>query len=290
MRSMTGWGRGAARQDGRELTVELKSVNHRYLDLSFRLPRALNFAEAFLRERLSAEMSRGHVDVSVNYRNSRQDARGVEADIPLALAYAGAAREIAGAAGLEEDLNVGTLIALPDVIRVSEAPEDEAALLKLLSEATGEALSGLQASREREGLAIRRDLLGYLDSLRGMLERMKALAPTQSENYQSKLRERLARLGAEGVDPQRLAQEVALFADRVAIDEELARLGAHLDQMGVLLDAREPSGRRMDFLVQEMNREANTIGSKTSELAVTRLVLDAKNAIEKMREQIQNAE
>lgn len=290
MRSMTGYGRGIARQDGREVTLELKSVNHRFLDLSFRLPRALNFVEPALRERLGRGLTRGHVDVSLSYQNNRQDAKSVEADLALALGYHRAARSIAEASDLANNLSVADLLALPDVARVSEAQEDEDALLSLIGSAAQEALEGLIASREREGEAIRGDLAFHLDSLKGLLTQMKALAPQQPENYRAKLLERLARLQADGIDPQRLAQEVALFADRVAIDEELARLSAHLEQMDALLREKEPSGRRMDFLVQEMNREVNTIGSKTSELAITRLVLDAKNAIEKMREQIQNAE
>ena len=185
---------------------------------------------------------------------------------------------------------VGDLLLLPDVVRVAEAAEDEETLKGLMIQAAGQAVSQLIDAREREGAALACDLRGHLDSLGGMLRLMKALAPEQPENYRRKLSERIARLMPEGIEPQRLAQEVALFADRVAVDEELARLDAHIGQMGELLEAREPMGRKMDFLVQEMNREVNTIGSKTSELQMTRLVLDAKNALEKMREQIQNAE
>lgn len=290
MRSMTGYGRGSARLDGRELSAELKSVNHRYLDLSFRLPRVLAFSEPMLRSLLSDSLNRGHVDVVLSYQNHRQDAKTVEADTALALSYFSAAGEIARAAGLEETLPVGELLRLPDVIRVAEAEEDEELLLSLIAQAAEAALRELVMAREGEGAAIRSDLQGYLDSLGQMLDRMKSLAPGQAENYRRKLTERIGSLSLEGVEPQRLAQEVALFADKTAVDEELARLGAHIEQMGDLMASDEPAGRRMDFLAQEMNREINTIGSKTSELAITRLVLDAKNALEKMREQIQNAE
>ena len=290
MRSMTGYGRGSACADGRELTVELKSVNHRYLDLSFRIPRALGFSEPLLRKILSENLARGHVDISLNYQNHRQDAKRVEADVALAMSYLRAAAEIAKAADMPQNLPIGDLLCLPDVLRVTEAAEDEEALQYLIREAGDRAVQALILVREREGASIRSDLQGHLDSLKGLLTQMKRLAPEQPESYRHKLTERLAYLQAEGIEPQRLAQEVALFADKTAIDEELARLGAHIVQMDELLTSREPMGRRMDFLAQEMNREANTIGSKTSEIQITRLVLDAKNAIEKMREQIQNAE
>lgn len=290
MRSMTGYGRGSAKLDGREITVELKSVNHRFLDLSFRLPRALNFTEPLLREILGNGLARGHVDVSLGYHNHRQDAKLVEADTALALSYLKAAEEIAKAGKLSGGLPVGDLLNLPDVVRISEVREDEEALKALIIQAAEQAVSELIDAREREGDALAADLRGHLDRLERMLIYMKEFAPEQPENYRRKLSERIARLMPEGVEPQRLAQEVALFADRVAVDEELARLDAHIGQMGELLEAREPMGRKMDFLVQEMNREINTIGSKTSELQMTRLVLDAKNALEKMREQIQNAE
>lgn len=290
MRSMTGYGRGSARLDGREITVELKSVNHRFLDLSFRLPRVLGFAEPLLRDTLGSSLARGHVDVNLGYQNNRQDAKFVEADTALALSCLKAAEEIARAGALSQTLTVGDLLRLPDVVRIAESAEDEEALKALIIQAAGQAVSELIQAREREGAAIASDLSGHLDSLKRMLDQLKVLAPEQPENYRRKLSERIARLMPEGVEPQRLAQEVALFADRAAVDEELARLDAHIGQMGDLLEASEPMGRKMDFLVQEMNREVNTIGSKTSELQVTRLVLDAKNALEKMREQIQNAE
>ncbi len=290
MRSMTGYGRASARLDGRELTVELKSVNHRYLDLSFRLPRVLSFTEPLLRSLLSGSLRRGHIDVVISYQNHRQDAKAVEADALLALSYLEAAKDIARASGLEQSLSVGEMLQLPDIIRVKEAEEDEQALQALITQAIEAALRDLVAAREQEGAAIQGDLQAYLDSLRQMYERMKVLAPEQPENFRRKLTERVSQLAIEGIEPQRLAQEVALFADKTAVDEELARLSSHIDQMGGLLVSDEPNGRRMDFLAQEMNREINTIGSKTSELAITRLVLDAKNALEKMREQIQNAE
>lgn len=290
MRSMTGYGRGSARRDGREITVELKSVNHRFLDLSFRLPRALNFTEPLLRDVLGGSLTRGHVDVSLGYQNHRQDAKFVEADTALALSYLKAAGEVAKAGSLSQALSAGDLLRLPDVVRIAEAAEDEEALKVLIIQAAEQAVNELVDAREREGAAIAVDLSGHLDRLKQMLDQMKSLAPEQPENYRRKLSERIARLMPEGIEPQRLAQEVALFADRVAVDEELVRLDAHIGQMGDLLETREPMGRKMDFLAQEMNREVNTIGSKTSELQVTRLVLDAKNALEKMREQIQNAE
>lgn len=290
MRSMTGYGRGSAQADGREITVELRSVNHRYLDLSFRFPRALNFVEPLMRKMLSAGLARGHVDVSLAYQNHRQDAKRVEPDIALALSYCQAAQRIAQEANLSQALLIGDLLRLPDVMGVTEEAEDEEVLGGLIEQAAQAALADLVAAREHEGAAIQRDLKGHLHCLGVVLSDMKSLAPNQPEVYRQKLEERLSRLVFEGLDPQRLAQEVALFADKVAVDEELARLSAHIEQMDGLLFGDEPLGRKMDFLVQEMNREVNTIGSKASDLSLTRLVLESKNVLEKMREQIQNVE
>lgn len=290
MRSMTGYGRHAVQQDGREATVELKSVNHRYLDFGFRLPRDMQYLEGDMRSQISAALSRGRVDVVLTYVNHRGDARQVSADMALAQTYHKAFKRLKKDLSLSGGLRFADLAAAPGVLTVTQAAEDEQAVSVLVQQALAGALDALIASREREGAAMQADMQGIARQLEDIHQQIAALAPQQPERYAQRLTERLKQLRPEEVDPQRLAQEVAMFADRCAVDEELARLRAHLDSLNALLGDSQPLGRRLDFLVQEMNREVNTIGSKTSELAITQLVLDAKNALEKLREQLQNVE
>ena len=290
MRSMTGYGRHAVQQDGREATVELKSVNHRYLDFGFRLPRDMQYLEGDMRSQISAALSRGRVDVVLTYVNHRGDARQVSADMALAQTYHKAFKRLKKDLSLSGGLRFADLAAAPGVLTVTQAAEDEQMVAALVQQALAGALEALIASREREGAAMQADMQGIARQLEDIHQQIAALAPQQPERYAQRLTERLKQLRPEEVDPQRLAQEVALFADRCAVDEELARLRAHLDSLNALLGDSQPLGRRLDFLVQEMNREVNTIGSKTSELAITQLVLDAKNALEKLREQLQNVE
>jgi len=290
MRSMTGYGRHAVQQDGREATVELKSVNHRYLDFGFRLPRDMQYLEGDMRSQISAALSRGRVDVVLTYVNHRGDARQVSADMALAQTYHKAFKRLKKDLSLSGGLRFADLAAAPGVLTVTQAAEDEQMVAALVQQALAGALEALIASREREGAAMQADMQGIARQLEDIHQQIAALAPQQPERYAQRLTERLKQLRPEEIDPQRLAQEVALFADRCAVDEELARLRAHLDSLNALLGDSQPLGRRLDFLVQEMNREVNTIGSKTSELAITQLVLDAKNALEKLREQLQNVE
>ena len=290
MRSMTGYGRFSLAENDRELSVELKSVNHRYLDLNFRIPRVMQFAELTMRKFLGATLARGHVDVNVSYLNHASDARQVEVDKSLAASYHKASKELKEATQIGGSLKLSELINLPEVLIVSQGSEDEEALMQLCLKALEGAAAALLTSREQEGEAMRNDLLAHIGCLQDFHFQLMALAPLQPETYQARLTQRLEQLAPEGIDASRLAQEVALFADKAAIDEELARLAAHISQMKQLLEADEPVGRKMDFLTQEMNREVNTIGSKSNALPITRLVLELKNTLEKVREQIQNVE
>lgn len=290
MHSMTGYGRAAAARAGHELIVELRSVNHRYLDLSFRLPRPLQPLEPMLRKQLSERLSRGHVDLSFSLESEASAGSAVKADVGLVRAYAKAAREVAEAAGIRAELDLATLLSLPDVLIHAEAKQDEEALASLAQEALGLAIDRLLESRAAEGEALRADLSGYLDQLARLTREMTKLAPLQAEGFQSRLRERLKGLEVDGLEPQRLAQEVAIFADRVAVDEELARLEAHIEQMRQILRQGGAMGRKLDFLAQEMGREVNTTASKASLIELTRLCLEGKNCVEKIREQVQNLE
>ncbi len=301
MRSMTGYGRRQVSRDGREMTVEVKTVNHRFLDISCRLPRALSFAEDAVRKQISAALKRGHADVNVTYLNLRQDAREVRVDEALARKYRDAMLVVrttlfeVGVTNPEEvrhlsDEDVTFIAAQPDVLQVTVAEEDQEAVLSLLTEALALALEDVAAMREKEGAALRDDLSFHLGEVQRLRDEINLLAPRVPVIYRDKLQARLRELGVKELDEQRLAQEAAIMADRCAIDEELSRLLSHIGQMRQAIEAEGETGRRLDFLTQELNREVNTIGSKASDAEITKLVVAAKSEIEKLREQVQNVE
>jgi len=289
LQSMTGCGTGRAGRDGWEVTAELKTVNHRFLDVSLRLPRNLSFLESLTRKKLADGIRRGHVDVFLNVSNTAEGTREVQTDLHLARAYAEAARRACEAAGLEDNLDGKTLLALEGVVTLAEREMDQETVSALCGEALEEAIAQLTAMRAREGVHLREDLQVHLNRAEELRNGILKRAPAVVTEYRGRLENRLAQLEVS-VDPQRLAQEVALMADRCAIDEELSRLDSHLRQMGQYLDAEGEIGKKMDFLIQEMNREANTIGSKASDAEITRCVVELKSEIEKLREQVQNVE
>lgn len=290
VKSMTGYGRCQLTEDGREMTVEVKSVNHRFLDLSFRLARNLTFLDEAVRLGVGARVARGHVDIFVTYANRRQDAREVRVDTALAAAYRQALSQLAGAAGTAQEMPLADFARLPDMLTVQEREEDQDAVRALFLRALDGALDGLVAMREREGERLRADLLGKLDALEDLRTKIAARAPLVVEDYRARLRQRLAQLLSGEIDEARLATEVAIFADRAAIDEELVRLASHIAQVRQTADMAEPIGRKLDFLVQELGREVNTIGSKAQDTQIAQWVVLAKGEIEKMREQVQNIE
>ncbi len=290
MQSMTGCGAGKAARDGWEVTAELKAVNHRFLDVSLRLPRNLMFLEQTVREKLNARLKRGHVDVFLNVINTEEGAKEVLTDLHLARAYCQAAVLLAEVSGQEASLRVKDLMAMEGVVSVTEKEMNQELIIALCGEAMEEAIVQLRGMRVREGAHLRDDLKVHLNAAAELREEIQTRAPAVVSEYRTKLEARLGQLGASGVDPQRLAQEVALMADRCAIDEELARLDCHVKQMNRYLDADGEIGKKMDFLIQEMNREANTIGSKASDAEIAQRVVELKSEIEKMREQVQNVE
>ncbi|HOG01105.1 MAG: hypothetical protein BWY35_01118 [Firmicutes bacterium ADurb.Bin248] len=289
--SMTGFGRATASADGRELTIELKSVNHRYLDISFRMPRSVSFLEEALRARLGELLSRGHVDVFADYKNNRSDAGAVAIDEALLGAYLAAARQAGEKYALLDDITLSAAMRLPDVFDVKKAEEDRDAVTALALAALEGAASQLRLARAQEGARLAKDLLGRLDTLEGIAAVVALRAPKVVEDYRARLDERIsAVLAGVEVDRQRLATEVALFADKASIDEELVRLKSHIAQMRGLLRGDEAVGRRLDFVVQELNREFNTIGSKANDAEISEKVIFGKAEIEKIREQVQNIE
>ena len=290
MNSMTGYGRGAKFAAGRQLTIELKSVNHRFLDISFRMPRSFAFLEEDMRAQMASRLTRGHVDVFVTYRNLRSDSKVVQVDPALMGAYCSALDEIKTQTGMPDDRSLMNFARLPDLLIVTEADEDQEALRMLERETMGMALDALCSMRLREGLSMAADLSRRVSNLEAMTVKIKARYPDTILEYEERLRARIEELIAGAVDPQRLLQEVAVMADRSAISEELVRLESHIAQMREMFLSQEPHGRKMDFLVQELNREVNTISSKSQDIKITQLVVSAKAEIEKLREQVQNVE
>ena len=290
MQSMTGYGRGLVCEDGREMTVEVKSVNHRFLDVSFRLARPIAFLDDAVRTGVAERLARGHVDIFGNYVNHREDARRVHVDMQLAKAYRQAAGELSEALGVKNDLPLSDYMNMPDVLTVEASEEDQDAVRALFMRALNLALDDLTAMRKREGNSLRGDMMKKLDAIDGLRESIATRAPTVVEEYRAKLSQRLSALLSGDIDEARFATEVAIFADRAAIDEELVRLSSHIAQLRATAELDEPVGRKLDFLVQELNREVNTIGSKASDAQIAGCVVAAKGEIEKLREQVQNIE
>ena len=286
---MTGYGRAFREIDGRQMTIELKSVNHRFLDIAFRMPRNLMFLEDAARKAIGARLARGHVDVFVTYRNLCTDARKVMVDRALFEAYAGALEEISGF-GLRDDRTLMSIARLPDVLLVTEADEDQEAVSALMLETLNEALDQLVAMREREGASMKADLSGRVDEIERMTGEIEKRYPETVSEYKARLRAAVEELVGQNVDESRLLMEVAIMADRSAIAEEIVRLNSHVQQLRALFESPEPIGRRIDFIVQELNRETNTISSKSQDIPITRLTVDLKSEIEKLREQLQNIE
>ena len=289
MLSMTGYGRATCETDGRQLTIELKSVNHRFLDLSFRMPRNLMFLEDDARKAIAEKLARGHVDVFMTYRNLRSDARTVQVDRALFDAYAQALGTLADG-GLRDDRSLMSVARMPDVMIVTEAEEDQDAVRALMLETIVQALEQLLAMRRREGASMAEDLGRKVDAIEEMTRKIEARYPETVEEYTRRLRASIEELIGQNVDETRLLTEVAVMADRSAIAEETVRLHSHIQQLRETFQREEPIGRRLDFLVQELNREVNTISSKSQDVPITRLAVECKAEIEKLREQLQNVE
>ncbi len=291
LRSMTGFGTATASAGAESLTVEVKSVNHKFCEVKARLPRELSALEAGLVKQVKDSLARGAVELSV--RRATRTASGVVPQVDLALAreYRRAWSELAGALELPDTPSVRDLALFPNVLRLEEPAlllEDAS---KAVEQAVETALGQLKAMREKEGAALKADLSARLGQVAAWVKEVHALVPAAVQAYRARLSERIAELSqGVAVDAQRLAQEVAFFAERTDVAEEMTRLDSHLKQFNELLAANEPTGRKMDFLVQEMHREVNTTGSKSQHAAISNLVMQLKAELERIREQVQNVE
>ncbi len=289
--SMTGYGSAKGSVEGQEITVELKSVNNRYLDCSVRLPRNFLFAEDTVKQAVSAGVSRGKVDVFVSAQASQDSGTVVSVNEELARGYRDAVAHIAETLGLESGLNAFSLARFPDVLTVERRELDKDKAAAALSEITAKAVEEFNAMREHEGERLRRDMLGKLETIEGLVSVVEERSPQTVKEYRERLEARLRDILADrSLDEQRVITEAAIFADRTAVDEETVRLRSHIAQFRTMLEEGSPIGRKMDFLVQEFNRESNTIGSKCSDASLAKVVVDLKSEIEKIREQLQNVE
>lgn len=291
MRSMTGYGKGTASRDGLTVTAEIKTVNHKFFDWSIKMPKGFLFVEDDAKRAVAAEVQRGHVDVYLTVERDAGVADDYAVDGNLALKYVRTAENLAESTGVQYDVTVSSLMKNPDIVSLKAAEIDDETAKSVVLEALGEALVGLVAMREKEGVTQVADISAKLDAIESALGEIASVAPQVVADYRAKLAARIREaLGDNLPEESRIATEVALFADKCAIDEEISRLTAHIAAMRAHLKSTAPVGRKLDFLVQEMNREANTIGSKANDLRITERVLAIKNDIEKIREQAQNVE
>ena len=291
IKSMTGFGKGQARTEHLALTVEIKSVNHRYADISVRSPRTMLAHEGEIKRRVGERLKRGKIDVFVNQDLTESTAVVPQLNLPLAAAYVRVFEEMRTRFSVEGGIPLALLAAQKEVVILQEGEPALDAVRSCLDPALGQALDHLEGMRAAEGEATRRDLEQRLAEVGEVLAAVEERAPAIPREWRDKLHERLQRLtGDIAFDPQRLAQEIALFADRCDISEEIVRFRSHLNQFRTLLDAEEPVGRQLDFLVQELNLEVNTMGSKSNDADLTRQVVTIKSELEKIREQVQNIE
>ncbi len=290
MYSMTGFGKGDFREGGLEIGVELKSVNNRFLDISVRCPHILNPYEETVRALIRESLSRGHIDVFVSVLDKREKERSVYVDLAAARAYARAAESLKEAfPEVPDDITLSFLLKSPDVVRTEEAAEADEALAEGLKQALRAALGALREMRGKEGERLKADLLARMDTISALRDGIAERAPLVAEEYRKRLAERVAEFLGGTVDENRILTEAAVFADKCNIDEELTRLSSHITEFRRICK-ESIVGRKLDFLVQEFNRECNTICSKSNDARITALALDMKNEIEKVREQIQNLE
>ena len=291
IRSMTGYGRHQAVVNGWDVTVELKSVNHRYFEYSSRLPRTCGFLDDKLKSYLQQEISRGKVDVYVSLDAVEQADSVVEVNVPLAQAYYDALGELETELGVRNDTSVMNIARFPDVLVVRKTETDEQEIWNAVRQVAAVALEKFVAMRELEGVRMREDVLSRRETLLQAVAAVEERSPQTVREHMEKVEARMRELlGTVAVEEQRLLTEAAIFADKIATAEETVRLRSHLDQLQDLVNSDEPVGRKLDFLVQEINRETNTIGSKASDLQLAQTVVDMKAEIEKIREQIQNIE
>ena len=291
VKSMTGYGRAVETVNGREFTVEIRSVNNRYLDCTVKLPRSFSFTEEAVKAAVKAAVSRGKVDVYISVRSETEADVQVTLNKPVVEGYLAAMRQMVADYGVKDDISVSTLSRMSDVFVVDKPKADEDQLKADLLSVVDKALLAYDAMRVTEGLALENDLRSRANTILELVAQVEELNPKTVSDYRKRLEEKMREvLENKSIDESRILTEAAIFADKVAVDEETVRLRSHLEQMDAMLSGNGGIGRKLDFLLQEMNREANTTGSKCSDVKVARIVVDIKAELEKIREQTQNIE
>ena len=291
IKSMTGYGRAVETVNGREFTVEIRSVNNRYLDCSVKLPRIVSFAEDAVKQAVKAAVSRGKVDVFISVKSEAAEDITVSLNKAVLEGYLAAMRQMVSEFGVKEDISVSTVSRLPEVFTVEKPEADEEQLLSDLMGVVNQALAGYDAMRTAEGAALDADLRGRGKTILTFVSQVEQGNAQTVLDYRARLEAKLREvLENTAIDESRILTEAAIFADKVAVDEETVRLRSHLDQMNAMLSGGGAVGRKLDFLLQEMNREANTIGSKCTDVKLARIVVEIKAELEKIREQTQNIE
>lgn len=291
IKSMTGYGSGSSSVNGKEFTVEIRSVNHRYSDFNIKYPRAYAFAEEPVRKKAAEVIKRGKADVFINVENKETPGGIVKVDTELARGYFEGMQRLAEEFRFPFEVRPADFLRVPDVFLVDKAEEDDETLLAAIIEALGEAVANFDNMRCTEGKRLCEDMTEHLNLIEEMTLKIEDRAPQIVEEYRERITARIKELTAEiPYDESRLLTEVAIFSDRVNVNEEIVRMKSHISQMRSMLKSNEPVGRKLDFLIQEMNREINTTGSKSNDLETARLVIDIKAEIEKLREQCQNIE
>lgn len=291
LKSMTGFGAGAAEDDSYRVLIEVKSVNQRYLEIGFHMPHKIDaFAEG-MKKKIKEYVSRGKLDVNVSLTEKKDKTQSVRVDKNLAIAYHKALNELSDLLHLPRPDDITQVAAFPDIIKVEDNEESFEGLEAVLAEAMDGALRNLKHMREEEGANLKQDFIDRLERMENMVERIAGLAPQIVAAYRERLQKTLGELlSAEEIDQNRIIQETAIYSDRVNFTEEMVRLKSHFAQFRKILESNEPVGRKLDFLIQEMNREINTTASKANNAEAAQIVVDVKSEIEKLREQIQNLE
>ena len=291
IKSMTGYGSAKGSCDGLEISVELKSVNNRYLDCSVRMPRSFLFAEELVKSKVQEHISRGKVDVFVTVDSSASSDVVVKVNEGLAAGYVAAVKQLAERFSLDDTVSALAVSRLPDVLTVEKKDADAEAVSAAITEITEQALCEFDRMRAREGQKLCDDISGRLVTVENFVSIVEERSPETVKEYRERLYKKMCEvLQNSAADEQRILLEAGIYADKVAVDEETVRLRSHVTQMRSMLETGSPIGRKMDFLIQEFNRESNTIGSKCNDSAITKTVIDLKSEIEKIREQIQNIE
>lgn len=291
IKSMTGFGRGEQTTREHKIVVEMKSVNHRYCDINIKMPKKLNFFETAIRSHLKNHIGRGKVDIFITYEDYTESNVCVKYNPEVAAEYVKYLGQMAESFGLKNDLSPIALSRFPEVFTLEEQPEDEDELWKDIEKALDEAVAKFVDSRTKEGEALKADLLGKLDGMIAMVDYIEQVSPSLIEDYRSRLEVKVKELlESAAIDENRIATEVTIYADKICVDEETVRLRSHIENTKAILTEGGNVGRKLDFIAQEMNREANTILSKANSLDVSNKAIDLKTEIEKVREQIQNIE